>query len=188
MPPVGRYEPGRKFIWGDVNPCSGCDRDMSHSPAGAQVRYHAKGMCRACYEKMGTGSGRKYVHFDESGQTCTKCSTYLSYEHFTTKSTKTRSGYSPWCRTCQKMYKFGLTKTDYDEMLSKQDFKYAICPTTHMEANRPLYVDHDHDCCPGQSCCGKCIRGLLCDECNKALGHFKDSSESLLAALRYLGR
>lgn len=33
-----------------------------------------------------------------------------------------------------------------------------------------LAVDHDRKCCPGTKSCGKCIRGLLCTDCNTALG------------------
>ena len=47
-------------------------------------------------------------------------------------------------------------------------------------------VDHDHDCCPGQSSCGKCIRGLLCLTCNRALGLLKDDPMRVRAAADYL--
>jgi hypothetical protein len=39
-------------------------------------------------------------------------------------------------------------------------------------------VDHNHST-------GK-VRGLLCNRCNKGLGFFKDSSELLNSAIRYL--
>ena len=36
--------------------------------------------------------------------------------------------------------------------------------------------------------CPKCVRGRLCQECNKALGLFKDNLEVLEAAIEYLRR
>jgi hypothetical protein len=37
---------------------------------------------------------------------------------------------------------------------------------------RGFHVDHDHRCCPGDSnavTCGRCVRGLLCADCNESL-------------------
>lgn len=48
-------------------------------------------------------------------------------------------------------------------------------------------VDHDHSCCSlkGESC-GKCVRGLLCGDCNNVLGRAKDNIEVLRKAIKYL--
>jgi hypothetical protein len=50
-----------------------------------------------------------------------------------------------------------------------------------------LAVDHDHNCCPSKKTCGKCIRGLLCMDCNRGLGYFRDDTARLDRAISYLG-
>jgi hypothetical protein len=69
-----------------------------------------------------------------------------------------------WLRTT-----FGLTLEQYDEILEAQGGVCAICGAPPGEKN--LGVDHDHACCPSsRKTCGKCIRGLLCMNCNQELG------------------
>lgn len=51
-----------------------------------------------------------------------------------------------------------------------------------------LAVDHDHECCPGQHSCGKCVRGFLCDQCNTGVGMFRDSPAFLHNAAEYIKR
>lgn len=38
---------------------------------------------------------------------------------------------------------------------------------------RAAMVDHDHDCCPGGWSCGRCVRGLICSECNVLEGKIR---------------
>lgn len=49
-----------------------------------------------------------------------------------------------------------------------------------------LVVDHDHECCPGGTSCGRCIRGLICGRCNRLLGMARDRADVLRAAADYL--
>jgi recombination endonuclease VII len=52
-----------------------------------------------------------------------------------------------------------------------------------------LAIDHDHACCPStRKACGDCVRGLLCHDCNKALGLVKDDIARLRALIAYLER
>ena len=39
-------------------------------------------------------------------------------------------------------------------------------------------IDHDHDTME--------VRGILCNQCNRAVGYFKDNANILLAASKYL--
>jgi len=78
---------------------------------------------------------------------------------------------------------YGMTADEYEEMYDKQKGICSICgyPETIQDKNgkaRKLAVDHCHTT-------GK-IRGLLCTNCNKGLGHFKDSIDILKKAVEYL--
>lgn len=82
--------------------------------------------------------------------------------------------------------KYKLSQEDFDNMLKSQDFKCYICKSENPGKHGTFYVDHDHSCCPGQVTCGKCIRGLLCQRCNRALGLFRDDIPIITEALEYL--
>jgi Recombination endonuclease VII len=58
-------------------------------------------------------------------------------------------------------------------------------PRTH-KIRALLVIDHDHECCPGERSCGRCIRGLLCSNCNVALGLTQHNGDMLRAMLNYL--
>jgi len=75
--------------------------------------------------------------------------------------------------------KYGLTMEQYAKLLEQQGGVCAICKGEETRAAPVnLAVDHDHE--TGE------VRGLLCSNCNRALGLFKDSAENLEKAARYL--
>jgi hypothetical protein len=71
------------------------------------------------------------------------------------------------------------------ELLDIQGGLCAIC-TMPMIPGKGTCIDHDHTCCPGKRSCGKCIRGLLCQKCNKGLGCFTDDIYKLQTAIEYV--
>lgn len=81
-------------------------------------------------------------------------------------------------------HKYGMTLAQYDALLSRQGGVCAICkePPTR----RGLDVDHDHRCCPGMRSCGRCVRGLLCSPCNRAVGYMRDDPNLLRLAASYV--
>lgn len=96
---------------------------------------------------------------------------------------RSRSRYSPDKNFAQKLKRYGLTLESYAAIAERQGGVCAIC-----EEPGELHVDHDHECCPEKMrSCGKCIRGLLCSNCNNGLGRFKDSVRRLTRASEYLG-
>lgn len=72
--------------------------------------------------------------------------------------------------------KRGLTLAEYEAMLAKQRGGCAICGQRDQWFN--LAVDHCHST--------KRIRGLLCSQCNRGLGLFRDNPDFLEKAAGYL--
>ena len=81
---------------------------------------------------------------------------------------------------------FKIRETEYNDMLKKQHNQCLICKRNRSEFKKNFAVDHDHSCCPGKKSCGKCIRGLICFDCNIAIGHFKENPEIIKNAYDYL--
>lgn len=79
---------------------------------------------------------------------------------------------------------YKITLEEYLDLAEKQNFVCAIChePNFAMKEchSGVLVVDHDHK--------DGSVRGLLCHNCNRALGLFKDKTKSILNALLYLER
>ena len=82
----------------------------------------------------------------------------------------------------QKTY--NITAADYWALYEFQGRKCYMCTATGKA--RRLAVDHDHSCCNGPVSCGQCVRGLLCSQCNKLIGRFRDSPEAFEQAAMYL--
>lgn len=122
---------------------------------------------------------------------CTRCKEDRAKEDF--------SKWTPsWCRSCKNAYSreymktthrlnarrahlrstFGLTIEEWNAMLIKQEMKCLLCLRHVSELKQPMCVDHDHDT--------KKIRGLLCRQCNSALGMFNDNPYVLHRAYLHL--
>jgi hypothetical protein len=77
-----------------------------------------------------------------------------------------------------KRHGIELTHEHYEALLVQQAYCCAICGVHASELPKALAVDHNHET-------GK-VRGLLCDNCNKAIGLLKDEPLLLEAAAKYL--
>jgi hypothetical protein len=86
----------------------------------------------------------------------------------------------------QLQYHFGISLQEYNEMLEAQGHCCAICGKadgTDLHAGartRQLGVDHDHR--TGM------VRGLLCNDCNRAIGQLKDDATVVRKAAEYMER
>lgn len=75
---------------------------------------------------------------------------------------------------------FGMTIAEYDALMEKQGGVCAICRGVETHGTfTHLAVDHCHQT--------NQVRGLLCNQCNRALGGFRDDPERLRRAIEYLG-
>jgi hypothetical protein len=97
---------------------------------------------------------------------------------------KKKSGAPDCCTTCYAqlerhwyaLRRFRRTQ-EFQDMLHAQDNRCAICKELQRD-ERKLLVDHDH--------LTGVVRGLLCRNCNHALGKFRDDPALLLRAANYL--
>jgi len=71
----------------------------------------------------------------------------------------------------------GINSEDFDLVLGAQNGSCAICGATDPNG-RGWHIDHDHR--TGE------LRGILCSNCNVALGHFKDNTDAMRNAVAYL--
>lgn len=79
--------------------------------------------------------------------------------------------------------RYGLNYEDLIILFERQDYKCLICSTEISVSRKPQdpqrgVVDHCHET--------NQIRGILCHNCNRALGLVKDNKETLLKMIDYL--
>jgi len=107
---------------------------------------------------------------------CSRCKLNKSYEKFV-KHSRTKDGYYVYCKIChqerKRENKYGISTKELNKIYKKQEYKCAICYT-----ESKLVVDHCHS--------NGHVRGLLCSNCNTALGLLKDNPITLQVAIVYL--
>lgn len=118
---------------------------------------------------------------------CTKCGVETLLSEFS-KDSRKKSGYGSCCKKCtnkrcaawylsnrpelieyRRKYnrsRTGISQEEYDWLSSVQGHCCVLCL---QKSSRKLDVDHDHACHPDnyRDSCKKCIRGLLCNSCNR---------------------
>ena len=114
--------------------------------------------------------------------TCTRCNTGKpGTAEFFPPHNKKRNGLDSWCRECRATYRSETNRGKFRAVISDVQLKELKASTTECVicgAAETLVVDHDHKT-------GK-IRGMLCNHCNRGLGHFRDDPMLLEFAAQYL--
>lgn len=140
---------------------------------------------------------------DNFGRICKKCLEYKPWSEFSQKNQTGRpKGYQPRCKPCaledtkawresksidelkdfylQRTY--GVTLQWYQDTLALQHNQCPICAKPFIFQGKlgpdsPV-VDHDHK--DGR------VRGIICNECNRGLGYFRDNIKALRTAAKYI--
>ena len=102
-------------------------------------------------------------------------------EQLRRKSRKQRALVDPNFRmVVERRYLYGIEDTTYKQLRAFQHNRCAICFSVFNEKVRRLApcIDHNHST--------ELVRGILCLNCNNALGFFRDSIPRLKSAIKYL--
>jgi nitrate/TMAO reductase-like tetraheme cytochrome c subunit len=117
---------------------------------------------------------------DNTLKECSRCRVAKPHSEFG-KNARMDDQLDYYCLDCRRANKlkqrYKVTPEDYDRMYEEQG---GVCRICHKECctGKRLAVDHCHET-------GK-VRGLLCSNCNRGIGHLQDSVELLLRAADYL--
>lgn len=117
---------------------------------------------------------------------CRVCKKHLKQTCFSRDKSR-KDGLGNVCKGCSRSRlrahnlkrKFGISISEYEIMLGRQDSRCAICGSYQNDnLKRRFAVDHNHT--TGG------LRGLLCVKCNLGIGAFMDSEVILQNAISYL--
>lgn len=150
----------------------------------------------------------KTLYGAEGQKQCSKCKQYLEWDCFRRRKQDGKLYLHSSCKKCNKISwdkwvennkehyqkikkqgqnllhhehkkyeRRGITKEQYETIFEIQEGKCAICGNPSKD-NQALAMDHNHETNE--------FRGLLCKECNRALGLFGDNIKVLQNAVTYL--
>jgi len=128
-------------------------------------------------------------------KTCSKCKQDKPLTEFRKDKSK-KDGYSPMCKTCRDLYprdkrkdqlsayrrEYGLSPAEAEAVFERAGRCCQLCGMSeqeHMEKfQKRLSIDHNHQT--------GTVRGILCHNCNTALGKLLDNPILLAKAIVYV--
>ena len=124
-------------------------------------------------------------------KTCTACKRELSYDNFHKRTYASGNiGYQPKCKDCHRdirrgyykphdtaRRKFNLSEAEYNTLINRSQ---GLCEVCNIPMGDKRCIDHDH--VTGE------IRGVLCNNCNTALGLVGDNVTTLTKLIQWLER
>lgn len=126
-------------------------------------------------------------------KTCTQCNETKPLSDFWKKGSKLCSACKPCISKKNKEWrdsnkhklrdlayrtKFGISLEEYESKLEAQNHRCAICGTHQKDSSMNFAVDHNHTTNE--------VRGLLCGQCNVAVGMVKEDITVLTNMISYL--
>ena len=158
--------------------CKHCRKDFEKT-----VNYPPKTLgtkiCKCCGEnKSITEFYKTKRNCDGRGTTCKECKREKKMEYRLREDVKVHT--AEYNKDYKLRIAYGIGTEDKLSMIDSQNGNCAICGKKLIDLNNNICVDHDHGT-------GK-IRGILCGNCNRAIGLFFDNPKTLIAAAMYLER
>lgn len=165
--PLGSFAADRNRRDGLQVRCRECVAEYS----AAHYRRRRESLGRTVREKVDIPAGHKLC------QTCGEVKPHSEWH----RNSSASDGLSTWCKACRAIKgredhlkrNYGLTEAERDAMVASQMGLCAIClkaPAVH--------VDHCHQT-------GR-VRGVLCFNCNSAIGKLGDDPDAVRRAAAYL--
>lgn len=127
-----------------------------------------KRSCKNCSEEKNTDS------FRGTRNTCKPCESKLQSARYALKPEYEKTYHT----TIRRFKRHNTTKEWFDAHSQNG------CEACGSFVN--LVIDHDHDCCSDSRSCGKCIRGVLCNNCNTAEGLLNSDIARAEKLIRYM--
>jgi len=164
-----------------------CTMCGEHYPANLEFFYKQSNVksglssrCKKCTREVKRKSNKRIAESDPDGWAERRRRYVDSYK----KRNPERVARKRWQYYLKS--RFNITPEQYLGMYESQGGVCAACGRESNGADRRLSVDHDHSCCPGKKSCGKCVRGLLCGNCNTALGLLGEDLNTIEKIANYI--
>jgi hypothetical protein len=176
------------FTWRSTHPTQVCccrshymkkrywDDEQQRQPPEQSLRPDGTKRCSKCREfKPSTEWSPSQYAKAKGSAYCRDCS-HTYKKKWADANVAARSAASRRSRARRLLRQYGAYTDDIDQILRDQGGLCASCGAP--PGTESLHIDHCHQ--------ANQFRGLLCSDCNRGLGSFKDEPERLIQAAFYL--
>jgi len=146
---------------------------------------HCKGFCKAHYGQQ--ARGRALTPIGSTYSAARTAAKRSGTKPCLVRGCARRDKVKGYCGPHYQMSRnYGVSAEEMATVLHKE-VSCHVCGSTDR-----LVFDHDHKCCPQPHknskgvTCGECRRGILCNNCNTALGMVQDNVDLLTKMIDYL--